>query len=282
MRILLVGGMSSISRALIPKLLEFGEVITAGRTNCDITLDLNNLNEEIKFPSEIDIVINTAASFGGISAKEILETENVNVLGTLRLCEAAKVKHVKHFILISSIFATLNANSKNYSIYALSKKHSEDIARYYCTLNKLPLCILRPSQIYGIGDEFRKHQPFFYLMIDKAQNNEDIELFGTNDPKRNYIYIDDLTNIIVRVIHNNIEGTYSCVHQRDLTYSEIAMAAFKAFNTNGKVLFLKDQPDIPDNIFEIDNYLYNKIGFYPEISIEEGINKIATHLKLAK
>ena len=274
--------MSSVSKALKPKLLEYAEVITAGRANCDITLDLNNLNEEIKFPSEIDVVINTAASFGGISDKEILETENINVLGTLRLCEAAKGKHVKHFILISSIFATLNENSKNYSIYALSKKHSEDIARYYCTLNKLPLCILRPSQIYGIGDGFRKHQPFFYHMIDKAQNNEDIELCGTNDPKRNYIYIDDLTSIIVKVIQNNIEGTYSCVQERDLTYSEIAKAAFKAFNTNGKVIFHKDQPDISDNIFQIDNSLYKKIGFYPEISIQEGIKKIATHLNLGK
>ncbi len=282
MKILLVGGTSSLAKALKPKLSAFGEVITAGRTNCDIRLDLNNLNEEIKFPSGIDVVINTAASFGGISSKEILETENVNVLGTLRLCVAANEANVKHFILFSSMSACLSEDSEYYGIYALSKKQSEEIARLYCSLNKLPLCILRPSQIYGNENSFRKHQPFIYNMIEKAERGQDITIYGSKDALRNYIHSDDLANIISRVIQHKVEGTYSTIQTKNVTYSEIAKAAFKAFNTNGKVVFLKDKPDIPDNIFDFDDSLYKKIDFYPEISIEEGMKRIATHIKESK
>ena len=89
MKVVLVGGTSSISVALKQKLSEFCEVITAGRTNCDLKIDLSDSLENIVFPSDIDVVIHTAAHFGGKSASEIIEAENINVLGTLKLCEAA-------------------------------------------------------------------------------------------------------------------------------------------------------------------------------------------------
>jgi len=275
MNVLIVGGNSSLAKSLKPLLSEFSEVITAGRSNCDILLDLNDPIEKMSFPSNIDTIIHTAASFGGKSAKEIIDAENVNVLGTLKLCQAAVEANAKHFILISSIYAGLNENSEQYNIYAISKKQSEEVAKYYCSAHSLPLTIIRPSQMYGIGNIFRVHQPFLYQMIDKAEKGEDVNLYGSNDPLRNYIYIDDLAKIIVKIVQNKVEGKYSCTQTTDVTYSQIAKAAFAAFNSKGTVHFLKDKPDIPDNIFDKDDSLYKKINYYPETSIEEGIKKIA-------
>jgi nucleoside-diphosphate-sugar epimerase len=48
-----------------------------------------------------------------------------------------------------------------YSSYALTKKQGDELAESYCRANKIPLTILRPSQIYGDSDSFAKHQPFF-------------------------------------------------------------------------------------------------------------------------
>jgi nucleoside-diphosphate-sugar epimerase len=275
MKILLVGGTSSLGRALKPVFSEFSEVITAGRKNCDINLDLNDPIEKISLPNNMDAVIHTAAHFGGKTAKEILEAESVNVLGTLKVCQAAVQAKTNLFILISSIFSCLNRNSAHYSIYALSKKHSEELAEFYCSTHSMPLTILRPSQLYGNEENFRVHQPFFYTIIDKAEKGEDITLYGSNDALRNYMYIDDMVNIIVKVVQNKVEGTYSCVHPTDISYSHIAKAAFSAFNRTGKVSFLKERTDIPDNIFEKDDSLYKKIGFYPQVSIEEGMRRIA-------
>ena len=279
MKILIVGGTSSLGCALKPVLSEIGEVITAGRKECDIRLDLNDPIEKITLPNNIDAVIHTAAHFGGKTVEEILEAENVNVLGTLKLCQAAVQAKAKHFILISSMFSCLNKNSEYYNIYALSKKHSEEIAHFYCSLHSLPLTILRPSQIYGNKENFRRHQPFFYMMIDKAENGEDITIYGSNDALRNYIYIDDLVKIIEKVVQNKIEGIYSCMYPIDLTYSQIAKAAILAFNSKGRIFFLKNKPDIPNNIFEKDGSLYKKIGFYPQISIKDGMKKIILYRK---
>ena len=281
MKILIIGGTSSIANALKTFFFESVEIITAGRKECDITLNFNDPFEEINFPDDLDVVIHTAAHFGGKAAKDILDAECINVLGTLKLCQAAVRAKAKHFILISSIFASLRESSEHYNIYSLSKKHAEEVARFYSSGYSLPLTILRPSQIYGNEDRFRVHQPFLYTMIDKAEKGEDITLYGSNDAVRNFIHIDDLTNIIVKVIECKVEGTYACMYTADLTYSQIADAAFSAFNRKGVVRFLKDKPNIPDNIFEKDDSLYKKIGFYPQISIEEGMRKIAVYRNAA-
>ena len=54
----------------------------------------------------------------------------------------------------------------------------------------------------------------------------------------------------------------------DVTFSEIAKAAIAAFNSKSSVYFLKDKADISNNIFEKDDLLYQKIGFYPQVTIE--------------
>jgi len=120
MKALIVGGTSSIANALKPKLAQFCEVITAGRSSCDITLDLSE--ENISLPKDIDVIIHTAAHFGGKTAEEIMAAEKINVIGTVRLCKAAVDAGVKHFVYISSIFSNATPDEPNYSVYSISKK----------------------------------------------------------------------------------------------------------------------------------------------------------------
>ena len=277
MKILIIGGTSSLGTALKNAFQESDEVITAGRKNCDISIDLRDPVEKIVFPNDIDVVIHTAAHFGGKEAAEIIECENINVVGTLKLFRAAAQANVKHFVLISSIFAMLKKDSEHFGIYSLTKKHAEDVAEFYCSKFSIPLTILRPSQIYGNMDSFSKHQPFFYAIADKAEGGEDITFYGNNDALRNFIHADDLVAIIAFVIQNKVEGKYSCMHPEDIAYSRIANAAISAFKSKSEVQFLKDKPDIPDNIFEKDFSLYERIHFYPEISIEKGMEMMATY-----
>ena len=112
MKILIIGGTSSLGTALKNAFQESDEVITAGRKNCDISIDLRDPVEKIVFPNDIDVVIHTAAHFGGKEAAEIIECENINVVGTLKLCRAAVQANVKHFVLISSMSACVKQGSE--------------------------------------------------------------------------------------------------------------------------------------------------------------------------
>lgn len=282
MRILIVGGTSSLALALKPVLSEFAEVITAGRKGCDRHLDLNDPVEKIELPNGIDVVINAATSFGGQNFDDMFNAESLNVLGVLKLCQACTKAQIKQLVLISSIFALLDKNSHFYSIYSLSKKHSDEIAQLYSSTFGLPLTILRPSQFYGVGEAYRKHQPFLSTIIDKAANDEDILIYGSNDALRNFIHVEDVAKIIALVIQRKLEGVYTCMNIKNVSYSEVAAAAIEAFGSKSTVQFVKNQPDIPNNIFELDDSLYRLIDYYPQISISLGMEKEAAYRKAVR
>lgn len=274
MKILLTGGNSILARALKPVLLENGhEVVTAGRTECDIFLDLSAGAQGASFPA-IDVVIHLPAHTGGNDSQSILAAEQINVLGALKTCDAAARSGARCFVLVSTVFAGLSDNSPFFSIYALSKRHAEESMRLFCTAASMSLLILRPSRIYGTED-CRRHQPFLYSMFDKAQCGEDIVLFGSNDPKRNYIHIKDLACIMAKATEMQLEGTFSCQALQDSSYGKIAEAAFSAFNMGGKVHFEQDKMDISDNIAPLDRRLYELLGTTPQISMEEGVKLMA-------
>ena len=275
MRVLIVGGTSSLAQTLIPLLRERCELLTAGRKGCDVELDL--ASRDIQIPGGIDCVVNMAAAFGGKDWSATLEAMDVNVLGLMRLCHASAKANAKHLVHISSIFSDLDGDSPFFGAYSLSKRHSEDVAQFCGREFRLPVAALKPSRIYGVGAQFRKHQPFLYTIMDKAEGNEDIDLFGSNDPLRNFIHAQDVAKAISAVVERKIEGTYRCVHPDNVTYSQIAEAAISAFESKSRVRFLKDRPDIPSNGFDCDETLFRLTDCFPRISMAQGMRMEAAH-----
>jgi nucleoside-diphosphate-sugar epimerase len=269
--ILIIGANSVVAEETIDLLSKGNNVVTAGRNNCDIYVDIT---KKIDIPNGVDIVINFAAAFGGESDNDFTGTVDTNIKGTINICRAAKKASVKQTILISSIFALLNEGSPFYNLYSITKKQADELAVFYCKKNKMQLTILRPAQIYGDSDKFAKHQPFLYRIIDHAEQGEDINIYGNNDAKRNYIHSRDVAEIIKRVITETVEGVYTCAYPSNTSYSEIGKTAQKIFNKDGRILFLKNKNDIPDNVFTKDLTLYEKLNYHPKISISEGIERI--------
>jgi nucleoside-diphosphate-sugar epimerase len=275
MKILLIGGHSSLAQALRPVLAPFAEILTAGRSGCDLELDLTWPAERFELPAGVDAVIQVAAHFGGQNFDSMLAAQEVNVLGALKLAYACTRAKVGQLVQISSIFAGLGEESLFYNSYALSKRHAEELIRLYCRSTNLPLVILRPSQLYGEGDSFRGHQPFLYALMDRAQRGEDIVIYGRNDARRNFIHVADVAEIIARVVQQRIEGRYDCASLSNIRFSELATAAVTAFNSESNIRFDATKPDIPDNAFEADESLYRLIDYFPRISMAQGMAREA-------
>lgn len=279
MKIVLAGGRSSLAQVLCPVLALFAEVLTAGRSDCDVKLDLNWPAERFELPAGVDAVIHLAAHFGGQDFESMLAAEEVNVLGALKLAHACTRAGVGHLVLVSSIFAGLDDESPFYNCYALSKRHAEELTRLYCRSAGLPLAILRPAQLYGEGESFRHHQPFLFTLLDRAQRGEDIVLYGSNDARRNFIHVADVAEVLARVVRQRIEGRYDCASLSNVRFSEIAAAAIAAFGSNSATRFDATKPDIPDNAFAADESLYRRINYFPRISLAQGIAREAARRK---
>ncbi len=275
MKILLVGGRGALARALAPVLAPFAEVLTAGRTGCDMALDLAWPAERVVLPAGLDAVVNLAAHIGGRDADAMLAAEAINVLGALKLARACSAAAVGQLVHISSIFAALPDHSPFFSPYALSKRHAEEVLGLYSRSAGLPLAILRPAQLYGAGEASRPHQPFLYGLLDRAERGEDIVLYGSNDAVRNFIHIDDVAQVCARVLRQRIEGRYDCASLDNVRFSAMAAAAVAAFGSTSTIRVDRTQPDVADNGYAADGALYARIGYFPTITLEQGLAREA-------
>lgn len=277
MRILIVGSTSAIVKALVPRFVRLGEVKLAGRQAADIMFDLTQWRDLPEIEESFDVVVHAAADFGGATDEDYIRAELVNAVGSLAVCRLARHVKAKHLVLLSSVFATYREGDPYFGIYALTKRHSEEATRFFCSERNMALTILRPTQVYDDAGACRRHQEFFYLIADRAQAGQDISLYGSNDALRNYIHLDDLAEICCRVIQGRHTGTFTCAHPQSVHISELAEAAFSAFGRGGRWQFMPDKPDLAD-LPAIDDYsLYSQIDYWPGIGISDGFKRIRNY-----
>jgi nucleoside-diphosphate-sugar epimerase len=274
MKILIIGGKSSLGSELKLFLKSSFQVYTAGRYDCDIYLDLSR-NCDLDVDFKCDVVVLTAAVFGGRDFNAFEENIIVNVLGTARSIKIASNFGAKHFILISSMSIFLDHISPKYEIYSITKKQSEEVAEFVSSSINLPLTILRPSQLYGENEMFKKHQPLLYEIIEKVEMNKDVIFHGKKNSIRNYLHVKDFNEIVRKVIDLKVFGKYSCVNTTSTTLIETFNAAINAFKSSSIYKFDNSKDDIIENIFQADVDFFNKIDFEPQIDIITGMEMIA-------
>ena len=270
-KIILTGSTSALGTVLQRYTKEKYKFITVGRRESDINFDFSS-DEELSFPEGNDVVVHMAAQTSAISPGEIEKLLKTNVQGTLKACMAAGQCGINHFILISSIYSILDESSPNYNYYSISKKHAEEVVLEYCKKNNINLCILRPAPIYG-NYMFKKNQPLFYMMLDNAMNNRDINIWGKNDALRNYIYVENVINVLCGCIDNNISGIYDVISERNYKLSEIAETMIDECNSLSHINFLSEKDDVCDNSFFSSGEIYKILGINKTIDLKEGINR---------
>lgn len=97
------------------------------------------------------------------------------------------------------------------------------------------------------------------------------------DALRNYIHIDDFTEILSKVVKNRITGMLSCTNRIDVSLSQVANVVIEAFYSKSRVVYLKNKENIENNIFTIDDSLFKTINCYLTISIGDGLEKVANY-----
>lgn len=274
MRIALFGSNSSITKSLIPLLIEDNELFTLGRSNANIIVDINTISADFELPKNLDTLLLNSAHFGGIELEDYLNAININVIGALKLFDLAIRSDVKQFIYISSIYSHFEAKSPLSNIYSISKKCSEEILLQYAKDKKIKLVIIRPTQIFGNFESNIEHQPFLYSLLKKIRNSEDVIFYGKNDPQRNFIHIEDLSIILTKVILTKLEGAFDCAFPQNTSFLKIANDAKVFYKSNSNIYFDETKPDILDNIIEYDFHLYDLINYYPQKTLTEGIEKL--------
>ena len=283
MNVLIVGRTSMVSRALAARLHGLYRVHFAARKDAEIHFDLFAPELSIDdVDTKYHAVVHCAADFGGTGDLDLVRAEQANSVGAINVCRLAHAVGAKHLTLISSLFATYGPGDPFFGSYALSKRHAEENAKLFCDMRNISLAIIRPSQLYDKLGASRKHQPFFWHIVDLARLGRDITLFGSQDARRNFLNVDDLAEILFRVITRQTTGSFIAAHPSSTTLSELALAAFNVFSASGcKVLFDLGKADMQDLPPIVDFSLYDLLGYEPATDLVDGLAQIKNFVQRA-
>jgi len=169
---------------------------------------------------EINTVINLAAQAGvRYSIENPYAYINSNISGFNNILEMCRHNDIKHLVYASSSsvyggnqkfpFSEKDSVDHPISLYAATKKANELMAHTYSHLYGLPTTGLRFFTVYG---PWGRPDMALFLFTKSIIENKPIKIFNYGDMKRDFTYIDDIIESLIRVIKKvpqpNLEFNY--------------------------------------------------------------------------
>jgi UDP-glucuronate 4-epimerase len=245
-------------------------------------------------------VVNLAAQAGvRHSLSHPYDYINANILGYFNILENCRQHQIKHFVFASSSsvyglnttmpFSVHDNVDHPISLYAASKKSNELMAHSYSYLYGLPCTGLRFFTVYG---PWGRPDMALFLFAKNIIEDKPILVFNHGRMERDFTYIDDIVEGVVRVTHNI--ATPNANWNPAVPDPSTSVAPYRLFNIGnnnsisllrfieaiedalGKKAikeFLPLQPgDVPATCANIDD-LFSTVGFRPATDIKTGISR---------
>jgi len=252
---------------------------------------------------QFDAIVNLAAQ-AGVRYSLINPYAYVegNIVGFLNVLEGCRVAGIKHLVYASSSsvyglneslpFSTSDNVDHPISLYAASKKSNELMAHTYSHLYGIPTTGLRFFTVYG---PWGRPDMALFLFTKAMMSGKTIKVFNHGQMRRDFTYIDDIVEGIVRVVDRpptadiNWRGTapnpgsssapykvYNIGNSNPVELMDYIHAIEKALGINAEIEYLPMQPgDVPATWADITD-LERDMGYRPTTTVTEGINNFVT------
>lgn len=284
--ILVTGSNGFIGKALVETLgkMRF-EVLTFNSTDGDISeFDFVKRYEKQK----IDYVFHlTSKTFVPDSWENPLKFYKTSVLGTGQILELCRYKKIPLTFVSTYLYGvpeklpiSENDEIKSNNPYAHSKYLAEELCRFYSDYYNVKVTIARPFNVFG------KNQKDIFLipLIIKQVLYADVIKVKDLHPKRDYIYLDDLINGLVKTIYIKKRfSIYNFGSGSELSVKEIIDIAQKIVGTKKKIISEKQerQNEIMNIVADISKAKHD-LRWEPKFSFENGIKCIIEDLNNVK
>tara|TARA_B100001027_G_C16254679_1_gene326283 strand:- start:722 stop:1726 length:1005 start_codon:yes stop_codon:yes gene_type:complete len=252
---------------------------------------LDNFFKLIKPTEVINLAAQAGVRYSFINPEAYIESNLVGFFNVLNCCKKYKIKHLI-YASSSSVyglnkdypFSELSNVDHPVSLYAASKKSNELLAHSYSHLFGLPTTGLRFFTVYG---PWGRPDMSLFIFVKNILENKKINIFGNGKMLRDFTYIDDIVDSIVRLVlkppkkSKSINPSSSSAPWRifnignnsPITLLEYIKIIEKILNKKAKKKYFPMQPgDVRATAANTD-LLYKYIGFKPSTDLEEGINK---------
>ena len=251
-------------------------------------LDKNKLEKNIY--KNTCVVHFAAESHVDNSFETSLIFTNTNTLGTHKLLEVCRVKKPYKIIIIStdevygeSIKSYKNENSRLQPTnpYSASKAGADLISQTYMTTFKMPICILRPNNLYGERQYIEKIIP---AIINSIGFKKILKIHGKGKTIRRFLHVDDLSAAIELLIKKSKTGEiYNIGGKFKIQIYDLVKLCFNLskIKMNKLCKFVKDRP-FNDYDYKIDDKKIKKLGWKEKKDFRKEIKKLLEKKSILK
>ena len=246
--------------------------------------------------NSFDVIIHLAAQAGvRYSIENPKEYIQSNINGFFNILELSRNYNIKHFIFASSSsiygenenpsFEETQITDSPKNLYAASKKSNELISYAYSSLFKLPCTGLRFFTVYG---PWGRPDMAYFKFVKNIFDEKPIEIFGQGKMYRDFTYIDDIVEGILKILNNGppiqsaknnkiLNNTpweiYNLGNNKLVSLEKFVNIIEILTGKKATKIYLDMQPgDMQSTLANISK-AQNKMNFNPQTSIEDGLFK---------
>lgn len=305
-RILVTGGAGFLGSHLCERLLKEGHDVlcvdnfyTGTRRNIAHLLDhpyFELLRHDITFPLyvEVDEIYNLACPASPIHYQnDPVQTTKVNVHGSINMLGLAK--RLKAKILqasTSEVYGdpSIHPQPENYwgnvncigprSCYDEGKRCAETLFFDYHRQHGIKIKVARIFNTYGPNmhpDDGRVISNF----ILQALRNEPITIYGDGSQTRSFCYVDDMISGLIRLMNtpDDFTGPVNLGNSDEISILELAEKIIRMTGSKSKITFKPLPADDPKQRQPLIDLAKEKLGWTPEVPLEEGLKKTIAYFE---
>lgn len=295
-KIYIAGHMGLVGSAIKREFERKGYRNLVFKTHSELDLTDSNAVAEFFEQEKPDWVIQAAARVGGIYANDTYPVEFMldNLKIQNNIIENSYKNNVKKLLFPGSscIYPRLSPQpmKEEYLLsgyleptneaYALAKICGIKLCNYYNKEFGTNYMSVMPCSLYGIGDNYHPENahviPMLIRRFHEAKENrlDEVTIWGTGNPRREFLFVDDLAEAIVFLLENkdakDIGEFINIGSGTDLTIAELAQAVKETVGYSGKLIYDTTKSDgMPLKMVDVSKI--NALGWSAKTSIKDGL-----------
>lgn len=287
------GGMvgSSIYRKL--KSEGYKNIVT--RTSNELDLRNQKVVNDFFDREKPEYVILAAAKVGGIFANNTYKAEFIydNLMIEANTIHASYLTKVKKLLFLGSscIYPKMAPQpiKEEYLLngyleptnqpYAIAKIAGIELCDSYRAQYDCNFISAMPTNLYGTNDNYHPENSHVLpalirrVVLAKKNNEPSVIIWGTGNPKREFLHVDDLADACYYLLSNYDEsGLVNIGSGKDISIKDLAILISDVIGYQGEIKFDNTKPDgTPRKLMDISKII--NLGWQPKIGLTEGIYK---------
>lgn len=269
----------------------YTNIITKDRKSLDLS-NQKAVNDFFK-KEKPQYVFLAAAKVGGIMANQEYPADFIyqNLIINTNVIQACYEYKVKKLIYLGSscIYPKLAPQpikeeylltsplEKSNEAYAIAKIAGLKMCQHYNNQYQTKFIAVMPTNLYGPHDNFNlENSHVFPAMIRKfheakVNNKESITLWGSGNPKREFIFVEDLADALVFLMKNyDGKELLNIGTGKDLSIRELAKKIKEIVGFEGKIIWDKSKPDgTPRKLLDVKRL--KRLGWQAKTDLDQGI-----------